>query len=220
MRTSFAWPANATGALLASLLLAACSGASSFTGSPVPTGSAIASASTSASLPPTPDAAPPTSEAPSVAPSAEPTSDLGPFACSFPVEGSGTVSLAHVTDVRVGEHDGYDRIVFEFDAGIPAYAISEATPPFTRDPSGLPMTVDGSSFWEVVLTNGTKQLDDGTSSYTGSTDLAPGFAKLVELVERGDFEGVSSWYVGMSGSSCVRVLTLADPARLVIDIER
>ncbi len=57
------------------------------------------------------------------------------------------------------------------------------------------------------------------SSYDGSTDLTPGFAKLVELVEGGDFEAVSTWYAGMSAESCIRVITLDDTPRLVIDIE-
>lgn len=211
--------AATAGALAASLLLAACTGGFSFTGSPVPSTPESAAASLPASMQPTPDATPPASEGASAQPSAEPTSDLGPFVCSFPVQGSGTVDRAQLTDVRVGEHDGYDRIVFEFDTGIPTYAISEATPPFMADPSGLPLEVQGSYFWQIVLTGGTKMTPDGTSTYTGTTDFTPGFAKLVELVEGGDFEAVSTWYAGMSATSCIRVLTLADPARLVVDVE-
>ena len=209
--------AGIPGALLAFLLLTACSGAG--TGSLSPT----ASASVAGSMPPTPDATPPSSEAASPAPSseasAEPTSNLGPFACAFPVEGAGTADRAQLTDVRVGQHDGYDRIVFEFDAGIPPYAVSVATPPFTADPSGLPLEVDGTYAWQAVLEGGTKMLPDGSSSYTGSTDFTPGFARLVELVEGGDFEAVSTWYLGLDGGGCFRVLTLTDPTRLVIDIE-
>ena len=43
--------------------------------------------------------------------------------------------------------------------------------------------------------------------------------KLVELVEGGDFEAVSTWFAGMSSESCIRVITLGEPPRLVIDIE-
>jgi hypothetical protein len=206
--------------LLASLVLAACTGAGSGTVAPT------ATASMTASLPATPAATPlpgtPTtapSTQPSSAASPEPTSSLEPFACSFPLEGDGTTDRAQLTDVRIGQHDGYDRIVFEFDGGIPPYTISEATPPFTEDPSGLPLEVEGAYAWQIVLNGGTKMTPEGASSYAGSTDFTPDFDKLVELVEGGDFEAVSTWYVGMSGSSCIRVLALDDPARLVIDIE-
>ena len=60
---------------------------------------------------------------------------------------------------------------------------------------------------------------DGVETYTGPTDFTPDFPKLEELALAGDFEAVSSWYIGMSETSCVRVLTLQGPSRLVIDIE-
>ncbi len=34
---------------------------------------------------------------------------------------------------------GYDRIVFEFEKGIPALDVKVGKPPFTKDPSGLPL---------------------------------------------------------------------------------
>jgi hypothetical protein len=38
-------------------------------------------------------------------------------------------------------------------------------------------------------------------------------------VESGDFEAVNSWYLGTNGSTCLRAFTLADPSRLVIDVQ-
>lgn len=155
----------------------------------------------------------PTSE-----PSAEPTSDLGPFSCDFPMVG-GSADRSQFTDVRVGEHVDYDRVVFQFDAGVPAFTLREVSPPFTEDPSGLPLAVDGASVWQIVFQGGTAVTPDGTQTYTGETDFTPGFDKLVELVEGGDFEAVSTWYIGLSEDSCARLITLDDPSRLVIDIE-
>ena len=126
---------------------------------------------------------------------------------------------ASSSDVRVGEHDAYDRITFEFANGIPEFSIEEAEPPFTQDASGLPLEVDGSYFWKIVLRGGTKVSPDGGITYDGPTEFAPGYARLVHLVEGGDFEAVSTWYVGMSATSCIRVAALNDPSRLVIDIE-
>ena len=152
-------------------------------------------------------------------PTAEPSGGAG-FACDLPVHGSGTVPRANITDVRVGTHDGYDRIVFQFRGGIPEFDIASATPPFTADPSGQPLTVNGSAFLSITLHGGTKQTDSGASSYSGPRNFAVEFPTLVNLVEGGDFEAVSTWYVGLSDMSCLRVSTLTEPDRLVIDLQR
>lgn len=167
---------------------------------------------------------PPASDTPDSAapvPTTEPiaSDDLDPFACDLPIVESGTVAVANIVDVRVGTHDGYDRVVFEFDQGTPELTLDRAEPPFTQDGSGLPLEVDGSSFLGLVMRGGTKQTDAGTSSYDGSTDIAAGLPALVHLVEAGDFERQSTWFLGLSAESCVRVLLLDGPPRLVIDLE-
>jgi len=156
---------------------------------------------------------------PTSTPSTEPTDDLGAFNCETPIEGVGTVERAQITDVRVGTHDGYDRVVIEFDEGIPPFALDEATPPLTADPSGMEIDVEGTAFWSLVLHGGTRVNLDGSMSYDGRTDITPDFPALAELVEAGDFEAVSSWYIGLHEATCARVLTLTDPSRLVIDIQ-
>jgi hypothetical protein len=155
-------------------------------------------------------------------PSAEPipSDELGPFTCDLPIHVDQTVARANITDVRVGTHDGYDRVVFEFRDGLPEASLDRAEPPFTHDASGEPIDVEGESFLRLTMRGGTKQQDDGTSSYDGPTEFDPGFPALVDLVEGGDFEAQSTWYIGLSAESCVRVLTLLEDgtARLIIDI--
>lgn len=164
----------------------------------------------------------------SIAPSAStgsaepvPSDALTEFSCELPIVESGTVALANITDVRIGTHVGYDRVVFEFADGLPEMSLDRASPPFTHDASGMPIDVAGSSFLRLTLRGGTKQTPDGTSSYDGPTDFRPGLPGLVHLVEGGDFEAQSTWYLGLTSEACVRVLRLTDdgPARLVIDIE-
>jgi hypothetical protein len=132
-----------------------------------------------------------------------------------------TIPRANVTDVRIATHDGYDRVVFEFAGGLPEVSLDRAEPPFTHDASGAPIDVAGSSFLRLTMRGGTKQTDEGTSSYAGPTDFDAGFATLVQLIEGGDFEAQSTWYFGLASDACVRVLTLpdAESARLVIDVE-
>ena len=128
---------------------------------------------------------------------------------------------AQIVDVRVGTHADYDRVVFEFADGLPEISLDRATPPFTQDASGLPIDVEGTSFLRLTMRGGTKQTEDGTSSYDGPTDFDPGFPMLVDLAEGGDFEAQSTWYLGLNGEACPRVTLLTEDGapRLVIDVE-
>ncbi len=196
--------------LTLTLVLAACGGGTSAS-------SAASSAATSES--PIPSGAPiEPSASGTPLPTVEPSGDAG-FACDLPVEGGGPPLRANITDVRAATHDGYDRIVFQFRGGIPEFLVQSATPPFTADPSGQPLAVKGSSFLYITLRGGTKQMDSGASSYSGPRNFNLEFPTLVNLVEAGDFEAVSTWYAGLSHAACLRVSTLTEPDRLVIDIQ-
>jgi hypothetical protein len=201
-------------ALVASLALAACTPAGSPSNSPGVSGSPSsepsAAASGTASVEPSTSA--PASEV-------EPTESLPAFACSPAVTIPATTERAQITDVRVGTHDGYDRVVFEFASGVPQTVIKAVLPPFYADPSGLPIDVTGTAFLQIVMTYGTKVTPAGGTTYSGPTNFEPDFDQLAQLIEGGDFEAVSTWYLGLKGGGCLRVLTVADPSRLVIDIE-
>ncbi|HEX2142216.1 MAG TPA: hypothetical protein VHK28_08110 [Candidatus Limnocylindria bacterium] len=198
---------------LVTLALAACTASS-------PSASVPAEPSPSAdvaSAEPSSEPSAPASQ--SAAPSADPSEDLGEFACELPVSGVGNLGLAHLLDVRVGEHEDFDRIVFEFDEGIPRFTLESAEPPFTEDASGLPLEVEGNQFLSLRLEGGTKQGEGGEATYDGPTEFEPDFSALVHLVEGGDFEAQSTWYIGMESDACMRVTSLPAPNRLVIDIQ-
>jgi hypothetical protein len=185
---------------------------------------------TPGSSPPASQSAASQGEAPSSVPGSVPASaapseeDLGPFTCDLPIHIDATVPRANITDVRAGTHAGYDRVVFEFADGLPEIFVERASPPFTQDASGEPLTVEGSSFLRLTFRGGTKQVEsDGSSSYEGPTDFDPGYPTLVDLLEGGDFEAQSTWYLGLTSEACVRVLQLVGEggmARLVIDVEQ
>jgi hypothetical protein len=202
--------ASAVLAVIATVLLAACGGTSV---------SPSASATTSPSIGASASVEPSVGPTGTAEPSDEPTDDLGDFGCDFPVTAVGSVDRAQVTDIRVGQHDGYDRVVFEFDAGIPQFTLDEATPPLLADGSGLPIEVDGNAFWQLVMQGGTMVSPDGEMTYDGETTFTPRFPLLQQLINGGDFEAVGTWYFGLESAACVRVITLSSPSRLVIDIE-
>jgi hypothetical protein len=152
------------------------------------------------------------------------TASVAPFDCALSTSIPGTSDVVQITGVRVGTHgdgpSGYDRAVFEFSgSGIPEILAGPGTPPFTQDPSDLPLAVRGSSFLVVVM-HGASMIDPyGAISYGGPTDFTPDFPAVSELRAAGDFERVSSWVIGLNGPSCHRVYTLTNPTRLVIDVQ-
>jgi len=175
------------------------------------------SASTTSSTP----SASASSQTQLASPDASLTADesLPPFVCNLPVHRAANTPRAQITDLAVGAHDTYDRVVVTFAAGLPEYTLEKAVPPLTQDPSGGSVRVRGSSFLRLVLHGGTVQLPNGGKSYGNATSFTPQFSKLIDLQSAGDFEAVASWYIGMSGDACVRVFTLTAPSRLVIDLQ-
>ena len=134
--------------------------------------------------------------------------------------------FTNLTDVRVGAHNGYDRIVFEFaapdpnpvgKAGIPHFEIRQAKPPFSEDPSDIPIDVEGDAFVRIVF-QGTSGYDfDGNATYDGPRRITPGFGTLTQAVEGGDFEATMTWILGLSRPTCWQIHALHNPDRLVID---
>ncbi len=203
---------------LVALLTVAAACAPAASSSPSPSESPTAPASPSS---PAASTAPPASSAPPASESPEPTSALGPFSCTFPVTAAasstpgptGAPAQAVPSDVRVGQHPDYDRIVFEYSGTtLPGLSIEQVSPPFTLDPSGLPLTVNGSSFLRI-------RLDPVAQVYAGSTSFAVGYPYLKDLERQGDYEGVQTWIAGFGAPVCVRVFTLSSPTRLVIDVQ-
>jgi hypothetical protein len=191
--------------LFASLVLAACSA-----------GNTPTSAASDSSVPSSPASAAPSATA--FASAGEPTESLPPFACTPSVTVAATTDRAQITDVRAGTHEGYDRVVFEFASGIPDTTIEGVLSPLYADPSGLELNVAGTAFLKVTMHGASKISPDGGVTYSGSTNFETGFDQLKQLIEGGDFEAVSTWYLGLDGGGCIRVLTFSDPSRLVIDI--
>ncbi|GIG40093.1 AMIN-like domain-containing (lipo)protein [Cellulomonas phragmiteti] len=203
-----------TGVVLA-LLLAACGGAggapqeSATTPTPAPTATAS----------PTPTAA--DSPSPTAPAAAEPTDDLGAFSApgTEPTsEGDGLFYV--VTDVRTGEHDGYDRVVYELTGGegTPGYRVGYVDQA-VEDPSGAVRPVDGDAILQVVLIGTTYPMEGGPQEF--SQDLRPDGGDVEHVVRPLTFEGMSQSFIGVDdGPRGFRVLVLADPVRVVVDVER
>jgi len=145
-----------------------------------------------------------------IAPSPTPTPQ--PFLCQDQSGGSSGVT-ATLTNIRPGSHagDGYDRVVFDLNGGIPSWDLTrQESATFTRDASGQPVILDGSAGLKLVLR--------GTDVAGGvASDLAPRYTSIREVAQLGNFEHQLTYGIGLSSSQCVRVLQLSN-SRLVVDV--
>ncbi len=151
------------------------------------------------------------------------TATLPPFDCGQAVSRPGTVPLARITGFAVENEAGIGRITFTFRpsgnvAAIPEVQVRPAAPPFTKDPSGLPLDVAGTAFVTITLQGGTALDDDFVPTYEGPFDATPSGSPIVDVRRAGDFEAVSSWVVGLDGAPCVRILPPDGSGRLVIEL--
>jgi hypothetical protein len=134
-------------------------------------------------------------------------------------EPSGDARLT-VTDIRVGEHDGYDRVVFDLGgAGTPGWRV-EYVDEAIDDGSGNPVEVDGDAILQVVISGTAMPADSGVEEYDGTT-LAPDDTEAVEeVVYRFWFEGYTTAFVGVDDErKPFRVFSLTEPARVVVDVQ-
>lgn len=134
--------------------------------------------------------------------------------CATATGGSAGV-LGHITDVRVGRHPTFDRLVVEFRGHrLPHYSVDpQPSSDFRLDPSNRRVSLRGSAGIRLVFSHST-----GVGTYSGPIDFRTGFPELREARRLGDFEAVTSWGLGLAHSDCGTVSTLRDPRRLVLDV--
>jgi hypothetical protein len=160
-----------------------------------------------------PNASGPRVAVPPVSPS-PPGTSLPAFACAD--ASGGKTGAANTITARVGEQNGYDRFVLQLDSIVPTYTVKrQAKPVFQMGASGQTVTLSGTSGVLVSVFSAT-----GNTTFTGPTDLIhPEFQVLKEARQVQDFEGHVQWGLGLSKPACMRVFTLSDPARLVVDLQ-
>lgn len=157
--------------------------------------------------------------APTTAPTTtEETFEGGTETVTAPAKIAETALLVRVA---VAGHDGYDRIVFQFRNGLPGYRVEYVEPPLREDGSGNLVKLDGDAFVVVRMEPASGfdlSVPEGELIYTGPRRIAgDGTSVVREVVRTGDFEAVLTWAIGLDGRVPFRVLTLDEPARIVVD---
>jgi hypothetical protein len=108
----------------------------------------------------------------------------------------------------------YDRVVFEFSGPIPLLEIEHVNQLLGYG-SGLPIPVGGRAIIRVRFSPAQAHNDQGNP--TAPNRVACNLSNVREVVSAGDFEGVVTYGIGLSHKAEMRILTLANASRLVID---
>lgn len=138
---------------------------------------------------------------------------------TVPVEGQpSSGARLTVTDMRIGHHTGFDRVVFELGGqGTPGWAANWTDNP-TSPGSGKPIDVKGKSILQVRITGLGYPDDTGANQYSGQNPLQ-GTGELTSCYVTGVYEGESEAFIGSTlDKPKVRIFTLQSPSRLVVDI--
>ncbi len=155
----------------------------------------------------------------------EPTSP-GPSDAGYPwlVETSeqemvSTEGDQEITGVRIGTHDGFDRVVLDLtgdEPGLGWYASFKEEA--IHDPSGDPFDMEGDAFLELTV-RGINWSKDSAERYNGDAVSGEGTELITEVQFGGLFEGYQQVVIGLRSQTAYRVFALSDPARIVIDVQ-
>ena len=108
----------------------------------------------------------------------------------------------------------YDRVVFEFTGPVPLIQI-QYVDQLLADGSGLPVPVAGHAILQLTMQGA--QAHDPKGNPTAPNQITPNLDNVKEVINAGDFEAVLTYGIGVDHKAELRVLTLADPSRVVVD---
>jgi hypothetical protein len=127
--------------------------------------------------------------------------------------------VATLRDVRVAEHQGFDRVVFEFEEEtIPGYHVEYVDKPVRACGSGEPVALAGDAWLEIRIQPARAHDDEGRPTIA-ERDRMPGLRIVRQLRATCDFEADVTWVLGVASPNRYRVLELRSPARLVVDVK-
>lgn len=123
-----------------------------------------------------------------------------------------------ITGVRVGLHDGYDRVVLDLSGDEPhlGWFAGFVDEPI-EDPTGEPLAVEGDAFLQLGI-YGIDWTTPSADRYSGASVDGGSLEVVEEVVFGGLFEAQQQILIGLDERTAYRMFALSDPARIVIDI--
>jgi hypothetical protein len=117
--------------------------------------------------------------------------------------------------IRAAHHPGFDRVVFDFEGGLPTDIRVRYVDELVGEFSGEPVPVAGRAVMMVRF--------EPAQAHTDSVATVPNrraFAlpNVMTVVRAGDFEATTRFGLGLAKRTPFKVFTLRNPDRVVIDI--
>jgi hypothetical protein len=123
-----------------------------------------------------------------------------------------------VTNLRVGAHGNFDRVVIDLDGKVPGYDVRYVRH-LSHEGTGERVPLKGKKFIAIALTPAKAHDARGHSVYTGPDLEQYQFDTLRGAAFTGDFEGVVSLGLSLRERADFRVTVLHSPNRIVIDLK-
>lgn len=126
-----------------------------------------------------------------------------------------------VTEIRVGDYQSRDRVVFELDGqGVPGYSVDYVAAP-AQQGSGFPVEVAGDSFLQVTIRDQVLPTETDMTEVAVGTVTADEATGVAGVAFAGQFEGQAQAVIGLEGTDrAFSAFLLQNPTRLVVDIDR
>ena len=124
--------------------------------------------------------------------------------------------LAQFVEVRHGEHDRFERIVFEFDGDLPGWQTAYDDLPLLHPQSGEEIPLEGDAYIGTSFAPAVATWGDG--DYTGPERITVDGDIVTEVVLVQDFEDGLMWAIGVDHETAYAVGYRDGPTRFIIDV--
>ena len=209
------------------VLLAACSSERSATSSTASSSTTLAPVTAATTAPGTvpdsvPDSGPDTTDAPVTTIEATTTTSCATVGDTARKESTDPLAMSSLVgvDIRTGAHECYERIVIEFGGvgDVPGWWVEYVDDPVRLGESDEFVDIAGAATLQVRT--GAWMPDMEGTGYDGPTQVFPtNVTHVLELRQTENWEGISIWSIGLDARLPFTVDVLAEPVRLVIDVQ-
>lgn len=122
-----------------------------------------------------------------------------------------------VVGVRVGAHEGFDRVVVDLEGdGDPGWFVDYTSTPM-QETVGQPLQVAGNSFLNINVDGTVYPFELGKDNNVPVT-MAGDTGNVIDVISAGTYEGRSQVVVGLRSELPYSVQVLENPTRVVVDI--
>ncbi len=148
--------------------------------------------------------------------------DLPAPAATAPVTGAATAdpwgpTPPVLTGVRTGRHASYDRTVFDFSGGTPAFRVEYGD--LRQEATGALVPLAGGAHLRVEFTGAyTRAPRTGAGSFDLRLVVDPALPALRQVRFGGEFEAHIAAGLGLAHRTGFRAIALNNPPRVVVDV--